>query len=47
MTKADLIEVIHDEVGLSKKVADMELVFETMKQTLESVRKSDQWLWKL
>ena len=41
MTKADLIEVIHDKVGLSKKEsADIvELVFETMKQTLESSEK--------
>ena len=41
MTKADLIEVIHDKVGLSKESADIvELVFETMKQTLESSEKS-------
>ena len=41
MTKADLIEVIHDKVGLSKKEsADIvELVLETMKQTLESSEK--------
>ena len=41
MTKADLIEVIHDKVGLSKnESADIvELVFETMKQTLESSEK--------
>ena len=41
MTKADLIEVIHDKVGLSKKESAgiVELVFETMKQTLESSEK--------
>ena len=41
MTKADLVEAIHEKVGLSKKEsADIvELVFDTMKDTLESADK--------
>ena len=41
MTKADLVEGIHANVGLSKKEsADIvELVFDTMKQTLENSEK--------
>lgn len=41
MTKADLVEVIHSEVGFSKKEsADLvELVFDTMKETLEQGQK--------
>ena len=41
MTKADLVEGIHANVGLSKKEsADIvELVFDTMKQTLERSEK--------
>jgi integration host factor subunit alpha len=37
MTKADLVEAIHEQVGFSKKEsADLvELVFDTMKGTLE------------
>jgi integration host factor subunit alpha len=37
MTKADLVEVIHAEVGFSKKEAAevVEMVFDTIKQTLE------------
>lgn len=38
MTKADLVEVVHAEVGYSKKDAAyiVELVFDTIKETLES-----------
>ena len=41
MTKADLVEAIHEQVGLSKKEsADIvELVFDTMKDTLEKAEK--------
>ena len=41
MTKADLVEGIHAKVGLSKKEsADIvELVFDTMKETLERCEK--------
>ena len=41
MTKADLVEAIHEKVGLLKKEsADIvELVFDTMKDTLESADK--------
>ena len=41
MTKADLVEAIHEKVGLSKKEsADIvELVFDTMKETLASTDK--------
>jgi integration host factor subunit alpha len=37
MTKADLVETVHNKVGFSKKEsADLvELVFDTMKETLE------------
>ncbi len=38
MTKADLVEAVHTKVGFSKKEsADIvEMVFDTMKETLES-----------
>lgn len=41
MTKADLVEAVHTKVGFSKKEsADIvEMVFDTMKQTLESGQK--------
>ena len=41
MTKADLVEAIHTKVGFSKKEsADIvEMVFDTMKETLESGEK--------
>ncbi len=41
MTKADLVEGIHAKVGLSKKEsADIvEMVFDTMKETLEKCEK--------
>ncbi|MEE2961048.1 MAG: integration host factor subunit alpha [Myxococcota bacterium] len=41
MTKAELVEAIHEQVGLSKKEsADVvELVFDTMKLTLEKSEK--------
>ena len=37
MTKADLVERIHEDIGLSKKDASrvVETVFETIKETLE------------
>ena len=37
MTKADIVENVHKKVGFSKKEATdiVELVFETMKETLE------------
>lgn len=37
MTKADLIESVYEEIGFSKKEAAelVDLVFETMKETLE------------
>ncbi|HEY1100879.1 MAG TPA: integration host factor subunit alpha [Myxococcota bacterium] len=36
MTKADLVEAVHDAVGFSKKVSSeiVEKVFDTMKETL-------------
>ncbi len=41
MTKADLVEAVHTKVGFSKKEsADIvEMVFDTMKETLESGHK--------
>ena len=38
ITKADLVEAVHEKVGFSKKESSevVEKVFETMKQTLES-----------
>lgn len=41
MTKADLIESIYEKVGFSKKEAAeiVELVFETIKETLEAGEK--------
>jgi integration host factor subunit alpha len=41
MTKADLVEAVHTKVGFSKKEsADIvEMVFDTMKETLESGQK--------
>ena len=37
MTKADIIEAVYEQIGFSKKEAAdvVELVFETMKETLE------------
>ena len=37
MTKADLVEIVHEKVGFSKKEAGeiVELVFDTIKETLE------------
>lgn len=41
MTKADLVEAIHEQVGLSKNESAgiVELVFDTMKDTLEKAEK--------
>lgn len=41
MTKADLVEVIHEKVGFSKKEAAeiVELIFDTIKETLENGEK--------
>lgn len=41
MTKADLVEILHREVGFSKKEAAelVEMIFDTMKATLEKGEK--------
>lgn len=41
MTKADIVERIHEDIGLSKKDASIivETVFETIKETLEKGEK--------
>ncbi len=41
MTKADIIEAVYEQIGFSKKEAAevVELVFETMKETLEAGEK--------
>lgn len=41
MTKADLVEAVHETVGFSKKESSdiVELVFDTMKETLEQGEK--------
>ena len=41
MTKADLIDAVHDKVGFSKKEATdiVEMVFDTIKETLENGEK--------
>ncbi len=41
MTKADIIEAVYEQIGFSKKEAAevVELVFETMKDTLEEGEK--------
>lgn len=41
MTKADLVEAVHEKVGFSKKESSdiVELVFDTMKSTLEDGEK--------
>ncbi|MDP7040039.1 MAG: integration host factor subunit alpha [Myxococcota bacterium] len=41
MTKADLVEAVHTKIGFSKKESSdiVELLFDTMKSTLESGEK--------
>ena len=44
MTKADIIESVYEKVGFSKKESAelVELVFDTLKETLERIGKAPQ-----